>query len=113
MDTNNSKYKVVGKGILMAFWIGAFLVAGLLIYNELSPHSNSGGWSSLSRAITTAFIILGAGFYCLICFFIALNVWLDNCKNKHANVVRVKIALILHGSVSIVIGLIFLPLLFR
>lgn len=62
MDTNNSKYKVVGKGILMAFWIGAFLVAGLLIYNELSPHSNSGGWSSLSRAITTAFIILGRDF---------------------------------------------------
>lgn len=73
MDINKTENKVVGKGILMAFGVGALVVAGLLIYNELSSHSNSGGWSNLSRAITAAFIIFGAGIYCFICFFIALN----------------------------------------
>ncbi|HEJ9485115.1 TPA: hypothetical protein SMM93_000464 [Proteus mirabilis] len=113
MDTNKTENKVVGKGILMAFWVGGLVVVGLLIYNELSSHSNSGGWSSLSRAITAAFIILGAGFYCFICFFIALNEWLDNRKNKYVNIMRVKIALILHGLVSIVVGLLASPLLFK
>lgn len=113
MDTNKTENKVVGKGILMAFWVGGLVVAGLLIYNELSSHSNSGGWSSLSRAITAAFIIWGAGFYCFICFFIALNEWLDNRKNEYVNIVRVKIALILHGLVSIVVGLLASPLLFK
>lgn len=113
MDIYKNENKVMGKGILMAFGVGALVVVGLLIYNELSSHSNSGGWSSLSRAITAAFILFGAGIYCFICFFIALHEWLDNRKKEYVNIVRIKIALILHGLVSIVVGLLASPLLFK
>ncbi|WP_193014438.1 MULTISPECIES: hypothetical protein [Gammaproteobacteria] len=113
MENDKVEIKVVGKGILMAFWIGLLIVTGLLIYNELSPHSNSGGWSSLSRAITSVFIIFSAGFYCLICFFISLNEWLSCRKNECVNVVRTKIAMILHGIVALIVGVMALPLFLK
>ncbi|MDD9341220.1 MAG: hypothetical protein PV362_16570 [Providencia heimbachae] len=104
MDTEKVEHKVAGKGILNAFWFGlvAFIIA--LIINQVNPHSNSGGWSTLSRGLSMVFIIFGAGVYCFFCFIIALNEWLDNRKKSHVNTERAMIATCLHGVVALFVG---------
>lgn len=105
METKKEEYKVVGKGILNAFWIGlvAFIIA--LMINQVSPHNNSGGWSTLSRGLTMVFIIFGAGVYCFFCFMIAMNEWMDNRKKSHVNTERARIATFLHGIVALFVGI--------
>ncbi|HCR4096413.1 TPA: hypothetical protein U2I30_003751 [Providencia rettgeri] len=93
------EYKVVGKGILKAFWYGllAFIIA--LTINFISPH-NSGGWSELSKGIVMGIIILISGIYCLVCFIVALTEWLVNRKKSHVNLENAEIAMALHGIVA-------------
>lgn len=93
------EYKVVGKGILKAFWYGllAFIIA--LTINFISPH-NGGGWSELSKGIAMGGIILISGIYCLVCFIVALIEWLLNRKKSHVNLESAEIAMALHGIVA-------------
>lgn len=104
MDTEKEEYKVVGKGILNAFWFGLVVFIIALIINRVSPHNSSGGWSTLSRGLSMAFIIFGAGVYCFFCFIIAMNEWIDNRKKSHVNTERAMIATFLHGIVALFVG---------
>lgn len=113
MDTEKVEYKVAGKGILNAFWFGliAFIIA--LIINQVSPHNNSGGWSTLDRGLWMVFIILGAGVYCFFCFIIALGEWLGNRKKSHVNTERAMIATCLHGMVALFVGVCTLMIFYQ
>ncbi|WP_368884407.1 hypothetical protein [Providencia vermicola] len=104
MSTEKVEYKVVGKGILNAFWFGLIVFIIALIINHVNPHSHYGGWSTLSRGLSMVFIIFGAGVYCFFCFIIAINEWLDNRKKSHVNTEKAMIATFLHGTVALFVG---------
>lgn len=104
MSTEKVEYKVVGKGILNAFWFGLIVFIIALIINHVNPHSHYGGWSTLSRGLSMVFIIFGAGVYCFFCFIIAINEWLDNRKKSHVNTENAMIATFLHGTVALFVG---------
>ncbi|MDH0353373.1 hypothetical protein [Morganella sp. GD04133] len=103
MDTDKTDVTVVGRGVLNAFWFGLIVFIAALVINEVSAHNNSGGWSTLSRGLSMAFIIFGAGVYCLFFSVIALSELVSNRKNGNVDTTRVMIALTFHGIVALIV----------
>ncbi len=107
------EYKVVGRGVLKAFGYGLLVFTIALAINFIAPHSNSGGWSELSKGIGMAFIILIGGIYCLVCFIIALSEWLPNRKKNHVNTANAELAMIFHGVVTAFVGICTLVIFYK